>query len=64
MCELAHGVAAAIDDIERLNNLQEAAYAKCRARFDWADRGRALYAAMLQAHHRQQSPKGHNRKYS
>jgi glycosyltransferase involved in cell wall biosynthesis len=64
MCELAHGVAAAIDDIERLNNLQEAAYAKCRARFDWADRGRALHAAMLQAHDRQQSPKGHNRKYS
>lgn len=62
--ELAQGVAVAIDNVELLNNLQEAAYAECCARFDWADRGRALYDAMLQAHHRQKNPKGHDRKYS
>jgi polysaccharide biosynthesis protein PslH len=62
--ELAQGVAAAIDNLELLNNLQETAYAECRSRFDWADRGRALYEAMLQARRRQQNPKGHDRKYS
>src|SRR5260370_13648981 len=40
--ELAQGVAVAIDNLELLNNLQEAAYAECRSRFDWADRGCAL----------------------
>ena len=54
--ELAQGVAGAIDNVELLNNLQETAYAECRARFDWADRGRALYGAMLQAHRRLQDP--------
>jgi glycosyltransferase involved in cell wall biosynthesis len=47
MWELAQGVSDAIDDIERLNNLQEAAYAECRACFDWAERGRALHDALL-----------------
>jgi glycosyltransferase involved in cell wall biosynthesis len=62
--ELAQGVAAAIDNFELLNNLQETAYAECRARFDWADRGRALYNAMLQAHRRLQNPEGRDSKYS
>jgi glycosyltransferase involved in cell wall biosynthesis len=62
--ELAQGVAVAIDNIELLNNLQEAAYAECRACFDWADRGRALYNAMLQAHYRLQNPEGRDGKYS
>jgi polysaccharide biosynthesis protein PslH len=53
MWELAHGVSDAIDDIERLNDLQEAAYAECRARFDWAERGRALHDALLGTGHRQ-----------
>ena len=49
MRELAQGVAAAIDDIERLNSLQRAAYAKCRTGFDWNDRGRNLLDAIQQA---------------
>jgi hypothetical protein len=64
MPELAQGVAAAIEDFELLNNLQETAYAECRARFDWAARGRALYNAMLQAHRRLQNPEGRDSKYS
>jgi glycosyltransferase involved in cell wall biosynthesis len=56
--ELAQGVAVAIDNLELLNNLQEAAYAECRSRFDWADRGRALYDAMRQARRTQQNPNG------
>ncbi len=61
--ELAQGVAVAIDNIELLNNLQETAYAECRARFDWADRGRALYDAMLQAHGRLQNLDGRDSPY-
>jgi len=40
MRELAQGVAAVIDDIERLNSLQQSAYEKCDTAFDWSDRGR------------------------
>ena len=40
MRQLAHGVAAVIDDIERLNSMQRAAYEKCDSGFDWSDRGR------------------------
>jgi glycosyltransferase involved in cell wall biosynthesis len=64
MPELAQGVAAAIEDFELLNNLQETAYAECRARFDWADRGRALYDAMLEAEPRLHSPEGRDSKCS
>jgi hypothetical protein len=64
MWELAQGVAVAIDNIELLNNLQETAYAECRARFDWADRGRALYDAMLEAEPRLHSPEGRDSKFS
>ena len=49
MRELAQGVAAAIDDIERLNSLQQAAYKKCESGFDWSDRGRTLCDALRQA---------------
>jgi polysaccharide biosynthesis protein PslH len=41
--ELAQGIAAVIDDIQRLNSLQQAAYEKCESGFDWSDRGRILY---------------------
>jgi glycosyltransferase involved in cell wall biosynthesis len=61
--ELAQGVAVAIDNLELLNSLQEAAYAECRSRFDWADRGRALYDAMLQARRTQQNPNGRDSKH-
>jgi len=53
MAELAQGVAAAIDDTERLDSMQRAAYEKCNASFDWSDRGRTLYNAIQQAINRQ-----------
>ncbi len=43
---LAHGVLEAIDDLERLNRLQERAYAACRDQFDWASRGRRILSAI------------------
>jgi glycosyltransferase involved in cell wall biosynthesis len=55
MRELAQGVAAVIDDIEQLNSLQQAAYEKCNAGFDWSDRGRTLYDGIQQALNRQLS---------
>lgn len=51
--ELAEGVAAVIDDVGRLNSLQEAAYEKCYTGFDWNERGRTLYDAIQQAVNRQ-----------
>jgi polysaccharide biosynthesis protein PslH len=53
MRELAQGVAAVIDDIERLNSMQQAAYEKCNTGFDWSDRGRTLCNAIQQAVNRQ-----------
>jgi polysaccharide biosynthesis protein PslH len=47
--ELAQGVVAAIDDLDHLNALQKAAYAKCSAAFDWAERGRILLRAIGEA---------------
>jgi glycosyltransferase involved in cell wall biosynthesis len=44
--ELVQGVVEVIDDIERLNGLQRAAYEKCKVGFDWKDRGRALCDAI------------------
>jgi hypothetical protein len=49
MRELAQGIVAVIDDIERLNSLQQAAYKKCDVAFDWRDRGRTLCNAIRQA---------------
>jgi polysaccharide biosynthesis protein PslH len=43
---LAQGVLDAIDDVDRLNRLQERAYAACRDRFDWASRGRQILSAI------------------
>jgi glycosyltransferase involved in cell wall biosynthesis len=43
---LAHGVLEAIDHVDRLNRLQERAYAACRDRFDWASRGRQILSAI------------------
>jgi glycosyltransferase involved in cell wall biosynthesis len=53
MRELADGVSAAIDDIERLNSLQQAAYEKCDKGFDWNDRGRTFCNAIRLASGRQ-----------
>jgi len=43
---LARGVLESIDDVERLNRLQERAYAACSDRFDWASRGRQIMSAI------------------
>ena len=43
MRALAQGLVAVIDDIGRLNAMQQAAYQKCESGFDWIDRGRTLY---------------------
>ncbi len=43
---LARGVLDSIDDIDRLNRLQERAYAACRDRFDWASRGRQILSVI------------------
>jgi hypothetical protein len=53
MRELAQGVAAVIDDIERLNSLQQSAYEKCDTSFDWNDRGRTLCNTIRRAVNRQ-----------
>jgi hypothetical protein len=53
MRALAQGVADVIDDIERLNSLQRAAYEKCDSGFDWNDRGRTLCNAVREAIDRQ-----------
>jgi len=55
MRELARGVAAVIDDTGQLNSLQQAAYEKCNAAFDWSDRGRTLCNAIRQAVSRQRA---------
>jgi glycosyltransferase involved in cell wall biosynthesis len=60
MRELAQGVAAVIDDIERLNCMQQAAYEKCNTRFDWSERGRTLCNAMREATGRQRDAKTRN----
>ena len=51
MQELAQGVAAVIDDIERLNSLQRAAYERCDTAFNWQDRGRILSYTIRQLIH-------------
>jgi len=43
---LARGVLDSIDDVARLNRLQERAYAACRDRFDWASRGRQILSVI------------------
>ena len=43
---LARGVLEAIDDVARLNRLQEQALSACNGQFDWSSRGRQLVAAV------------------
>lgn len=43
---LAQGILRAIDDVGRLNRLQDAAFKACRDAFDWASRGRQLMSAV------------------
>jgi hypothetical protein len=53
MRDLAEGITAVIDDVERLNSMQRAAYESCHNGFDWSDRGRTLCNAMREAASRQ-----------
>jgi polysaccharide biosynthesis protein PslH len=55
MRELAQGVAAVIDDLVRLNSMQQAAYEKCKIGFAWGDRGQTLSDAIQQAVNRQRT---------
>jgi hypothetical protein len=43
---LARGVLDTIDDLDRLNALQERAFAACRDRFDWASRGHQILSVI------------------
>lgn len=43
---LARGVLDTIDDLDRLNSLQERAFAACRDRFDWASRGHQILSVI------------------
>jgi polysaccharide biosynthesis protein PslH len=43
---LAMGVVQAIDELDRLNHLQEAAYRACADQFDWSTRGQQLVEAI------------------
>ena len=60
MRELAEGVTAVIDDIERLNSLQRAAYGISDKGFDWSDRGRTLCNAIRKAAGRQRTARTRN----
>ena len=42
MVALCTGVLALLDDVERLNRLQESAFKRCSGRFEWQSRGRDL----------------------
>lgn len=44
---LAERTLAAIDDLDRLNRLQQRAFDACRDRFDWTTRGRSLFDALV-----------------
>jgi glycosyltransferase involved in cell wall biosynthesis len=46
---LAHGVLEAIDDVDRLNRLQERAFAVCSNRFDWSSRGQQIVSSIAAA---------------
>lgn len=56
LSRLVAGVIETIDDLARLNAVQEAAFRACEGRFAWADRGRALAEAMTEL--RMDSEKG------
>jgi polysaccharide biosynthesis protein PslH len=53
MQELAEGVCSAIDDLDLLNSLQEAAFDACKGGFSWIERARTLHNAMLRAANRE-----------
>ena len=54
---LVEGVLTALDDLPRLDRLQRAAFDACAGRFDWADRGRSLAAAIAEVADGRLSPK-------
>jgi len=44
--ELANGVIRSIDNFDKLNQLQNAAYSACCDQFDWRSRGERLASAI------------------
>ena len=46
---LAQGTLQVLDDYDRLNQLQDRAYAVCRDQFNWSSRGESLLAAIAVA---------------
>jgi glycosyl transferase family 1 len=46
MLALSHGVLGALDDVERLNRLQQNAFVRCLGQFDWQSRGLRLLSEM------------------
>jgi glycosyltransferase involved in cell wall biosynthesis len=44
--DLADGVMRTIDELDRLNHLQDAAYSACHDQFDWSSRGQRLATAL------------------
>jgi glycosyltransferase involved in cell wall biosynthesis len=47
---LVEGIQQSIDDVQGLNAIQETAFAVCKGRFNWGDRGRRLAEELRQAH--------------
>lgn len=45
---LVEGIQHSIDDVQGLNAIQEAAFAACKGRFSWGDRGRRLAEELRQ----------------
>jgi polysaccharide biosynthesis protein PslH len=46
MTSLVDGIIDTIDDVERLDGIQDTAFKACDGRFEWIDRGRALANAL------------------
>jgi hypothetical protein len=44
--EMVESVISVIDDFDRLNRIQEAAFSACAGQFDWPERGAALARAI------------------
>jgi glycosyltransferase involved in cell wall biosynthesis len=49
MTSLVEGIIEMIDDVSRLDAIQQAAFSACDGQFDWMDRGRALAGTLAAA---------------
>lgn len=53
---LVDGIIGSIDDVARLDAMQDAAFDACDGRFDWSDRGQALAGTLMRMRHRMRPP--------